>query len=133
MKYPFIAIILSQLFCFNSIAQSTDMSIGRVKALLCKKWVRDYIQYGDQKIYNSANSADYYYEFKDNNIFYAYTSTDKTRSNGTWEFISEKKLIKFGAKGNFDTVYSLAENKLVTQVKVAEGTPRIFQVFKVSN
>ncbi len=115
------------------LAQSIDPSMDRVKSLLCKKWINEYDIYGAQKIYNGKGVPNTYYEFKKDNTFLAYTDTPNDRTVGTWEYIPEKKMIKFGAKGKYDTVLSLEENKLVTQVKVAEGTPHTFLVFKVSN
>ena len=133
MKYSKLILIANLFFCFYSNAQTIDMPIDRVKSLLCKKWTNEYDIYGEQKVYRAKGVQNSYYEFKKNNTFLSYTDTPNERIVGTWEYIPEKKLIKFGANGKYDTVFSIEENKLVTQIKVAEGTPHIFRVFKTSN
>jgi hypothetical protein len=108
------------------------MSINTVKSLLCKKWVSDYSIYGKQKVYNQNGVPHTYYEFKKDNTFLFYSSTDSVHGVGIWEYIPEKKMIRFGIKGKYDTVFSLTEDILTTQVKVVEETPKIFLVFKSS-
>ncbi len=133
MNFSKLVLLASLFFCFSGNAQSIDLSVDRVKSLLCKKWINEYDIYGEQKIYNGKGVSNTYYEFKKDNTFLTYTDTSNDRIVGTWEYIPEKKMIKFGAKGKVDTVFSLEENKIVTQVKVAEGTPLTFLVFKPSN
>jgi hypothetical protein len=133
MKYLKSLLIASLFFCFYANAQSIDMPLETVKSMLCKKWVNEYTIYGEQKVYNQKGVPAIYYEFKLDNTFSSYTNNPDDRIIGTWEYIPEKKMIRFGTKGKYDTVFSLAGNKLVTQIKVVEGTPPIFLVFKSSN
>ena len=133
MKYFKLVLIASLFLCVYGNAQSISFPIDRIKTLLCKKWKDEYVIYGEQKVYNAKGVPDAYYEFKRDNTFLSYTDRPADRIVGTWEYIPDKKMIKFGTKGKYDTVFSLEENKLVTQIKVVEGTPRIFIVFKVSN
>ncbi len=132
-----IILILATFSFFHCNSQSIDMPISKIKTLLCKKWIPEYDTYGNQKIYKDPKShfPKTYYEFKNDNTLLVYDEGQDIQKgiHGTWEYIPEKKQLRFGAKGKYDTVFSLEENKLITQIKVVEGTPLILHVFKVSN